>query len=169
MRLFNHWQLRDWYTKKYSWTRWNEDILNIFKKYADRPIYDVMAGTGYWVSLLNEAGIEAYASDLNITNNNWGHKYKHCDIYEADALDVLQRFNYDCDIILSWPGYGDTIGYKIVSSLKPGCKIFFAGEGRGGCTGTDEMYDVLDDCKILDECQVKQWPGLNDYFCLYQK
>jgi len=75
-------------------------------------------------------------------------------------------------MLLSWPLYNDPMG---VNALKDWVLktiptyLFYVGESVGGCTGTTEMFDFIeqrfDPYMVVD---IPTWPGVHDSLTIYK-
>ena len=63
------------FTTYFGWSVPCKEAVEAIKKYARQPLYDVLAGTGYWTKILKKAGINVIASDIHkITSKNYYHR-----------------------------------------------------------------------------------------------
>jgi hypothetical protein len=176
-------KLRRNFVKKFSWSVLCKEAVDLIKKYARPPLFDVMAGTGYWAKELTKRGIPTIASDKFLGDKNkYGHVDRHHPVEEKDAIDVLSHINklssnkeetgIHGDILMSWPPYNERIGEYIVSQIPIGGRLFYVGEGAGGATGNDEMHDILDDkskFKRLDFLILPRFAEIRDTLYVYER
>ena len=175
-------KIRSDFTEKYSWSILRKEVVDFFKKYARPPLYDVMAGSGYWAAELTKRGIKTIASDKFIGDkNDYGHKDTYHPIEEKDALEAMRDINVLAadktsgihgDVLMAWPPYKEPIGRLIVESIPIGGRIFYVGEGRYGATGDDEMHDLLDDktkFKLLGSQRLATWSNICDHLWVYER
>lgn len=163
---------RQKFVRQYSWSIPAKEAIDAIKKWARPPIYDIMAGSGYWTKLLNQAGIKTYAYDLHkvAKHNPYKMQPKHAKIKRRHALEVTRRFNKPTDIILSWPPYDEPLGNEILKTLPIGSRVFYFGEGWGGATGDDAMHANLNkNFKNLEEIDLPKFAGLYDRLYIYEK
>ena len=175
-------KIRQDFVEKYSWSILCKEVVDFFKKYARPPLYDVMAGSGYWAAELTKKGIKTIASDAFLGDKNtYGHKDIYHPIEEKDALEVMKDLNVLAsdktsgihgDVLMAWPPYAEPIGKLIVERIPIGGRVFYIGEGRGGATGDDQMHDLLDDktkFKLLDRCFLPTWSNFGDHLWVYER
>lgn len=160
-------------TKKYAWTFPCKEYIEMIKKHMipSEPLYDLMAGTGFVAKILRKHGINVKTYDKDITNNEYGHKPTFDpDIEERDAADVSKEFKNPVNILLSWIPYDDPIGEVIVKNLPVGSMLFLVGEGSGGATGTDALWDILKEkFEKIDNLYIPQWHFIHDRIQTFQK
>lgn len=59
-----------------------------------------------------------------------------------DGVKACKKYDYNC-LMMIWPPYDDSMAYDCLSIFK-GDKFIYVGEQRGGCTGDDKLFDLLD-------------------------
>lgn len=177
------------FTKNFAWSVPCKEAVDAIKKYAREPLYDVLAGTGYWAKILKKAGINVIASDIHkILNKNFYHqnreyaddknisnlvKIKKEKILRRNALKVgydISRKRLKGDIFLSWPPYDNPLAYELAKIIPSGTRIFYIGEGSGGCTGNDDFHKYL--CNKFKELKIVALPtfqGIHDVLFIYEK
>lgn len=105
---------------------------------GDGILLDPMAGRGYAVKALRNAGVKTIASD----NNSW----KISDhIENLDALDSLRKYGDKIThLLISWAPYGNNIDLRLLREVRanfPHITIINIGERNGGCTGSMAFWD----------------------------
>lgn len=220
-------------TKEYSWAIPSPDsIAFIVDRLDGRPIVEVGAGTGYWLWLLSQHGIDVRGYDS--APPRLGKNPFHCDVVGVDRVPTEEEFaallaeyhhltrlneavtnlggpsfplekpladkpmrcweftgnqgpeyieviqggpevlalpeNAGRVLLLCWPPYQEEMGLQALLAFG-GDSLFYVGEGGGGCTGTDEMHDILaTQWELVDECDThQQWSGIHDYLQYYQR
>lgn len=171
---------RDVFISKFGWSIPCKEALDAIKKYIREPLYDVMAGTGFWAKILNMAGIETIAHDIQInTKKNHYHKLQgnkgmpHIKLKRKNAL----RTGYDMsigrikgDVFLSWPPYECPVASELLSMLKIGTRVVYIGEDIGGCTGDLSFFTNLkNNFKLLEKVYLPNFPGIHDDMYIYEK
>lgn len=174
-RLEN-WKFRRTFVSKLSWSIPCKEAIDAIRKYARPPLYDLMAGSGYWSKILNDRGIKTIASDINVgkRHNNYGHtmlaKVQRKNAYKVAGSTIRRSKEGFGDVLLAWPPYNEPVGNTIIKLIPVGSRVFYFGEGRGGCTGDDEMHCRLyEDFKELDIISLPQWEGMHDDLYIYEK
>lgn len=180
---FSSYNSRFDFAKRFSWSVLCKEAVDLIKKYARPPLFDVMAGTGYWAKELTQRGIPTISSDKFLgSKNKYGHVEKYHPIEEKDAIDVLNHIKklsdnkeetgIHGDVLMAWPPYGEKIGEHIVSKMPIGSRLFYVGEGSGGATGNDEMHDLLRDktkFKNLEVMHLPRFAGIHDTLFVYER
>ena len=173
---FSNWKFRHEFVRKLSWSIPCKEAVDAIRKWARPPIYDLMAGSGYWSKILNDRGIKSIATDINVGKryNDYKHtvlsKVRRANAYKVAGSTIHRSKLGFGDILLAWPPYDEPIGNTIIKLIPLGSRVFYFGEGYGGCTGDDEMHCRLyEDFKHLDVVNLPQWTGINDSLFIYEK
>lgn len=159
------------YTGKYAWSITDPQSLDFVRRHAGPMAIDPMAGTGYWAAMLIQLGCNVSAFD----NRAWAdiHKEEYVCILNADAPYIVRQYPYHT-LLLMWPPYNSDVGFETVRNFRrpslPRQKIIYIGEGSGGCTGTNEMHDELDEYwDLVCEHRPVQWFGIHDDIYVYER
>lgn len=111
---------------------------------GDGILLDPMAGRGYAVKALRNAGVKTIATD----NNSWKIS-EH--IENLDALESLRKYgNQITHLLISWAPYKNDIDVRLLREMRanyPHVTIINIGEKSGGCTGSMEFWD---EAQIVD-------------------
>lgn len=168
--LYIEWySLREIFCKEVNWSIICEEMINLVKKYARPPIYDIMAGTGFFATALNSVGIETIPSDISIPPRNKYVKKQYCKIRKCNALKVVREFNKPSDIILSWPPYGCKISHLLLRLLPSKSRVFYIGE-FWDCCGSEEMIDEFEkNFKMLEEIEIPKFDCIHDTMMVWEK
>lgn len=107
-------------------------------------LLDPMAGRGYAVKALRNAGVKTIASD----NNSWTLSDN---IENLDALDSLRKYGERIThLLISWAPCENEIDLKLLREVRanyPHVTIINVGEKVGGCTGSMGFWD---EAEIVD-------------------
>lgn len=155
-------------TKRYSWTIPDPETLAFVVEHSRGRIVDPMAGTGYWGWLFAQSGVDAACSDLEPgTNTYHDGQPLHCTVTALDGVDAV-RLHGDRTLFLSWPPM-DSCGADILRAY-PGDRVIYIGEPEGGCTGDDDLYELLNKewTEVAERVPV-QWDGLHDVVWVYDR
>lgn len=180
---------RSVFTRNFGWSIPCKEAVDAIKQYAREPLYDVMAGTGYWAKILRKAGINVIASDIHrLTSKN---PYHH-EVEDAKGRDVTQFVKIEKerllrrnalkvahhlgqgrltgDVLLSWPPYKKAFATDLLTMLPIGTRVFYIGEGGGGCTGDASFHHCLGlNFKALHKEDLPNWQGIHDSLMIYEK
>lgn len=183
------WLNRRTFATYFGWSIPCKEAVDAIKNYTRGTLYDVLAGTGYWAKILKKAGVKVVASDIHkITSKNNYHKTRKdhpvLNIYSTakpekeniirrNALKVgydIKRKRLQGDIFLSWPPYEESFVTDLLEMLTVGTRVFYIGEGMGGCTGDASFHKYLcDNFKVLHYEDLPQWRGMHDYLTILEK
>jgi hypothetical protein len=162
------------FVRLYSWSIPCKEAVDAIIKYAQGPVYDPMAGSGFWAKILNDHGVNVIASDLHTSSkhNDYEHKGRHGKVRRANAYQVAGQTMHrrGGSLILSWPPYGSPVGYNIIKLVPVGTVVFYFGESWGGCTGDDAMFQYFNqNFKELEEVKLPQFDGIRDSLAIWIK
>lgn len=140
-RREDRFMLRNELALKYAWAVPNEDVLRLMKDFA-KGYVEIGAGTGYWASLLLSMNIKVDAYD----DNSWkmSDPGKLWSPVHAGGPEMAAKHPKSA-LLLVWPPYKSSMGADAIAAyLKAGGqRLVYVGEGWGGCTGSDEMFELL--------------------------
>ncbi|MGP3842633.1 hypothetical protein [Pseudomonas aeruginosa] len=141
-----------------------------------KRVMEVASGNGYMAANLRRmAGMtrQQYRAYDNCSSHHWGTR----PWYAGTRMNAL-RANFDWPevVILSWPDLSGNFSHRVLRKMKAGQMFIFQGESCGGCTGTIEFHDILNDeftlleevSDDLNESHVNYY-GINDYWWVYVK
>lgn len=154
----------------YSWSITDPESVKFVARHQRNGLVDPMAGTGYWAYVLASANVDVVCYDHSLPETNDWHKDKDpwVDIEQLDATLAVVK-HPDRTLLLSWPPYQSPIGVETINAYK-GDRIIYIGEGGGGCTGSDEMYQVLDEeWEAVAGHTPIHWYGIRDSITVYQR
>lgn len=145
--------------EQYAWAIPNSTAIEYCTKFD--PLLDVGAGSGYWGYCIDRQGGNIRAMDKNPPSNPW------LSVEEATVLDVYDEIE-DEAVLMVWPPYNQDMAER-VASIGPS-DILYVGERRGGCTGTDGFFDILDERYTqLREIMIPSYNGVHDNFYHYSR
>lgn len=168
------------FARQFSWSIPCKEAVDAIKRLARPPVYDVMAGTGYWGFVLKRAGLNVIMSDIDKPSKNMyqtssGIKEK---IIRRNALKVGHHMNsgrLNGDLLIAWPPYGSSFSTNLLSMIPVGTRVFYVGEGMGkdfnyghiGATGDVSLHRYLtSNFKLLDEVRLPNW---DDFMSMRRK
>ena len=163
-----------------------EEMVNFI---GNRKVVEIMAGTGYLSGLLKQHMDDNGINSDNITaydDMSWYKSKTVGKLWSYKGKVVVTPYEGIPDIssadivLLTWPPYKDTTCLEYLKQMKSGQILIYNGEGYGGCTGTDEMYDLLEDqfdpydptsYGVYEPFSTvtKVWSGIHDSWYIYVK
>jgi hypothetical protein len=159
-------------TSAYSWTVTSPTTVAFVAEYAGSMVVDPLAGSGWWAHLLTEEGVTVLASDENPPDgtdaNKWHRDRTHVPVGTADGAAAVSVAPPGATLLLSWPPMDDA-GFRILSAYR-GSRVIHIGEGWGGCTGDDDLFELLqrDWIEVAEHMPV-QFYGLHDFVTVYDR
>lgn len=163
---------RDELCSRYSWTIPDPATVAFIAEHACGSVVDPLAGSGYLLWLLQQAGVDVIGYDANppASGGNNYHKaqVEHLPIQRADACDSV-TLHPDRTLLLSWPPYDSPIGAQVLNAYA-GDRVIYIGEGEGGCCGDDAMHHALaEQWTEVAEHRPVQWYGIHDWVTVYDR
>ena len=171
---------RDLFIYKLGWAIPNPEAIETIKKFVGTDfILEVCSGLGMWARLLMDEGVSIVASDRDPEWISPIHKMyeqnlskikriRSMNVLKAEAVTALRIFYPDV-LMMIWPPYDRPVAKDALDAFK-GNKFIYVGEGSGGCTGTDDFHDQLEE--EWDESEVihiPQWEHIHDNLFLYTR
>lgn len=157
---------------RYSWTITDPVTVAFVAGHITGGLVDPMAGSGWWLWLLSQLGVDCIGYDANPPSHggNTYHKVgiEHVDVLRADAVDAV-TVHSDRTLLLSWPPYDDDIGARVLRAYA-GRRVIYIGEGEGGCCGDDGMHRMLAaEWREVAEHRPVQHFGMHDWVTVYDR
>jgi len=132
------------------------------------PLLEVGAGAGYWSSLLQSAGGDVIASDPAPRANPHGFETgRYTGIAALSASEAIQAYA-DRSVFCSWPTEGEAWAAEAFELIQPGLHLALIGTDRGGITGNDALFDLLEaGFRLETTIAIPQFPQVNDHLAIY--
>ena len=154
---------QDAYWRTFGYAILNAATVEFLKKYS--PIVEAGAGTGYWAWELQKAGLDVVPTDPSP------------EIRFPDATlwtNVLPLTGPQAaaarpgrNLLLCWPDREGEWPQRTLETFT-GNRLIYVGEERNGCTGTPEMFNILDDTFTLERTHaIPRFRGNNDHLFIY--
>ena len=106
----------------------------------EKTVLDFMAGRGYGVNALRDAGVGVIATD----DQSW-NSTKSSHIENLDAIEALDKYGAESDYaFMSWSPYDNELDLKILQHMKdkhPHLKLIVLGE-EFGCTNSEKFWET---------------------------
>lgn len=136
------------------------------------PWVEINAGTGALAQGIREAGGRCVATDLH----DWGYfdrgQWSTSGTIKADAVRVarLVARRPSLGLLSSWPNYNEPYCFRAVRQLALGQRFAYIGEGDGGCTGDDDLHNLLaSDFEQIGEMDINPFWGMHDWLTVYRR
>jgi hypothetical protein len=134
---------------------------------ARAGVVEVGAGSGLWSRLLQNVGVPTVATDPGGLEQ-WEFPTRFCRIKNMEGAEAIRT--YPLDVLMVWPYFRDDWPVTALREVLPGRRVFYVGEGQGGCCLSEAGWDALrDDFKLIDRCGVPQWDGLHDELTAWER
>lgn len=143
--------------------------LEIITDLAARKLIELGAGTGYWAHLITNAGGDILASDASATSTYSFTTGSHFPVEICDAVRFVKK-HPDRDVLIVWPTLGSAWAESAARAMEVGRTLYLIGEGYGGCTADDGLFEYLNDAfEVITYTGMPVWPGIHDRFTVYKK
>jgi hypothetical protein len=161
-------EVRDEFVQKFGFAILTDNIVEVLKKYS--PILEVGAGSGYWASELQKAGVDIVATDaLDYAKYTpvWSaHNYTV--VVPLKGVEAVQKYP-DRALLLVWPSYAANWATDSLKAFK-GSTVLYVGEGDGGCTANDEFHQILrTEFEEIEDISMSQFWGIHDRLTIYKR
>lgn len=146
--------------KEYAWAIPNEEAIELIV--GKSPIVEIGAGNGYWANLVDGNGGDIIAFD------SYDREYKRSWFeVKKESAEVAGQFP-DRSLFICWPEYKDSMGEVAVENYE-GDTVILVGEPISGCTGTADMYRMIEDnFELRRTVNIPNWFGIKDRMYLYE-
>jgi hypothetical protein len=157
---------------RYAWTITDPATVEFVARHIIGGVVDPMAGSGWWLSILGQLGVDGIGYDINppAAASNSYHKagVEHVEILQCDAAVAVAQ-HPDRTLLLSWPPYDDDIGARVLRAYA-GKRVIYIGESDGGHCGDDEMHELLRKrwTEVASHRPVQHY-GLHDWVTVYDR
>lgn len=140
------------------------------------PIFDPMAGTGYWAHVLEKAGADVVAYDIDPYRPykpETGERLelgRWCEVKQGDCEQVAESHG-DRAMLLVWPPYHNDAGERALKGHQRsgGTVVAYVGEEEHGCTGTPAFHEMLaEQYELVQRVGVKKWESIWDALFIYR-
>lgn len=142
---------------EYSWSVPNEDVLTYLSEFDS--IVEIGAGSGYWAHCVNSEGGNIEPYDIDPPEETWTD-VKQANIYHMDEEQFAQP------VLTVWPPLDGHVSTEVVERGPP--HILYVGETRGGCTGDDRFFDLIEErYGLVAKIDLPSYIGIHDDFYHY--
>ncbi len=128
---------------------------------------EVGAGTGYWASLVREKGGTIVATDPEPGTHHPDTGFTYTEVVEMEAERAVTDLVDDVALMICWPDHGKQWPLAAVETYRLGNStnrtVIYVGEGRGGCTGSDEFHwELYEHWTLSNVVYLPNYFGIND-------
>lgn len=136
--------------EEYSWAVPSEEAVTYLSEFEN--IIEIGAGSGYWAHCIDAAGGNVFPTDISPPEDTW------TDVAQAK----VNTLDLEDEVVLTvWPPYGDNMSTQAV--VKRPAHLLYVGEPYGGCTGSVEMFEILEDqYGLVAKLDLPSYAGVND-------
>jgi len=145
--------------EKYSWAVPREDVIQYCAQFDD--LLEIGAGNGYWASLIEELDGDIQATDKSPPEDTY------TEVEQASWQYLIAEIR-SRPVLMVWPPYDEGVAAG-VARQSPN-HILYVGEQRGGCTGEDEFFDIVDEqYGLVGKLDLHSYTGIHDDFFHYAR
>lgn len=160
---------RDVLVQRYAWAIPSPKALESIAA-LDKPIVEIGAGKGYWAWLLSGLEVKVHCYDID---PEFGYRSGNpclVDLYvmwrEVHKGGVEKVADHpDCALFLCWP---TSMAVEALQAYK-GDTLVYVGEGPGGCTASDDFFELLDEWEEINFVRLPQYYGIHDNLWIYKR
>ena len=144
-------------------------VLSIARFADDRMILDIGCGRGTWSALLALAGcrVESYDSF-----DDGYVREEDCLVRASvgDGSDIVASRSEENDVLLlSWPPHWNDLAEDSLRAFR-GNRLVYIGERWGGCTATDEFFNLVDeDWELAGTVPLRNFAPIQEGVFLYRR
>lgn len=160
---------RHCFVSYFSWAVPTQRVIRVIKEFVgDDKILEINAGNGLWSHLLSLNSVNMITTDKSPPNVTF------TPVETIDGISAVKKYiNSDVRCLMTcWPSYLTTYANDAIEQgLTQGYleKIIYIGEGPGGCTGDDQLHEILNTkFELVEEIPIPQWEGIHDTLQLYK-
>jgi hypothetical protein len=155
--------MRHIYVEDFGWSVPTPDFPKTMAPFGS--FLELGAGTGFLSQLLRSNNIPAIATDIHPQEGPYP-------VEKLDAQSAVATYPGHT-LLVSWPGLDTDWLNSIAENMEEGQVLVLIGEGCGGCTGNEDLWDVLNtnfkDISPENENPVWSYKGIHDFLSIWRK
>lgn len=155
-----------------SWAVPNPEAIAALVEFVGaRDLLEIGAGLGLWARLIANEGVHITATDINKDRATWFKPWSRpfFPIAPLGHLEALKTYPNHQTLMLCWPPYSEPMAAEALDQFT-GEQFIFIGEGEGGCTATDKLWEILGErFDLVKEVDIPQWAGIHDRMIFYSR
>jgi len=145
--------------EEYSWAIPTKDVIQYCAQFDE--LLEIAAGNGYWASLVQEMGGDIQPTDKSPPEDTYTE-------VEENSWQNLMPEIRERPVLMVWPPYDEGVAAG-VARQSPN-HILYVGESRGGCTGEDEFFDIVEEqYGLVGKLDIPSYTGIHDNFFHYAR
>ncbi len=145
--------------EQYAWAVPRADVIQYCTQFDD--LLEIGAGNGYWASLIEENGGDIQATDKSPPEETYTQ------VEQASWKDCTEEIS-SRPVLMVWPPYDEGVAAGVARQYPD--HILYVGEGRGGCTGGDEFFEIVGrDYGLVGKLDIPSYAGIHDNFFHYSR
>ncbi len=169
-------EFRTTYVRDTAWCVLTQEVALILGELLwDKNVVEVFAGTGHVAHHLRRVAGKDRKTYRAYDNFTFSTRYRYPN--SVSKKNAFRAPIKDADVVLmTWPEYNKNHAERVVKKMEVDQILVFNGEPRGGCTGNDAFYDLLEKDFVpmeglndrLDDAHY-QFPGIHDWWSVHLK
>lgn len=145
--------------EEYSWAVPTKDVIQYCAQFDG--LLEIAAGNGYWASLVKEMDGDIQATDKSPPEDTY------TEVEQATWQNLIGEIR-ERPVLMVWPPYDEGVAAG-VARQSPN-HILYVGEPRGGCTGEDEFFDIVESqYGLVGKLDIPSYAGIHDDFFHYSR
>jgi len=156
-------------TRTYSFAIPCREAIEALKRLS--PLVEIGAGGGYWAAVLQAAGCDVVATDVQASGaTGYGFEVGRWSVIEPlGAVEAVRAFP-ERNVFCCWPSEGADWAFDAAREMRSGRVLAVIGEGAGGQTATDPFWAYLGEAfEPLETVAIPQFPRTRDVLALCRK
>lgn len=168
-----------------------ESIEHLNNFVGTDAVLEVGAGRGLWAKLMQDIGMDVTATDqfsgripsdelsenlVHEDNPYWKpeadekfDRSNFTDVIQIEGIEAIGKFLDKNVLLMIWPPYDEPMATDMVKAFI-GNKLILIGEGHGGCTGANCLWELLEqEWNFVEKVDIPQWAGMHDRIMLYTR
>ena len=164
-------KLRDEFIQQFGFAILDErTVTQLSSLIGNSKVLEIGAGSGYWSYELRRFGIDAVATDPQLTRYaTGGWELQYVEVDKLDGIAALDKYGHDLTLMMVWPDYESTWSSDVLSAYE-GDQAIICGEDRYGCTGCAGLFDQLEsEWQSVRSVFNPTWPYVHDYIEVFKR
>lgn len=153
---------------EYAWSIPNDAAIDVIVNHS--PVIEVGAGTGYWASLVEQAG-----GEITATDSHPSPKTRWSDIYPLEATQAVREAmasGRDFTLLMVFPPRDDPMAADAARLFHNhgGERLIYVGEGRNGVNANFTFHQQLFRWwDLVDVVEIPTFFGMRDRLEVWER